>query len=92
MHQPRVRRRSRGDDHPKRGCGIGLNILDVASFGACGGMKNVARMIGEHNLKFVVDGVLAPSWLAPCQWANEEKHNYHNLDYVTFIYSPITCQ
>jgi hypothetical protein len=38
-------------------------------------VKNVTRMIGEHNLKFIVDGVLAS--LAPCQWANEEKYDYH---------------
>jgi hypothetical protein len=37
-------------------------------------MKNVTRMIGEHE--FIVDGVLAslvPSYLG----ASEEKHDYH---------------
>ena len=36
-------------------------------------VKNITRMIGEH--KFVIDEVLAS--LAPCQWANEERQDYH---------------
>ena len=36
-------------------------------------VKNVTRMIGEG--KFIVDVVLAS--LARCQWANEEKYEYH---------------
>ena len=37
-------------------------------------MKNVTRMIGEHN--FIVDVVLAS--LTPCSGANEEKYYYHS--------------
>jgi hypothetical protein len=36
-------------------------------------VKNVTHMIGKH--KFMIDAVLAS--LAPCQWANEERYDYH---------------
>jgi hypothetical protein len=50
-----------------------LELLCTTRLDSARIVKNVARMIGEH--KFIVDVVLAS--LARCQWANEEKYEYH---------------
>ena len=48
-------------------CSTGLDSARI--------VKDVTRMIGEH--KFMVDDVLAPLQPLACQWANEERHDYH---------------